>query len=61
MSFPLAGILMFPDNHPEDDDENAQQEHKNGNPVYRIHIANPAAGRLVGISFPDIQVFGEFA
>jgi hypothetical protein len=48
-------------NYPEKDNQQADQEHKNGNPVNRIHITDPAACRFIRIFFPDIQVFSKFA
>ena len=52
-------VLLFKD-HPEKDNQQTDQEHKDGNPVDRIHITDPAIRRLIRIFFPDIQVFGQF-
>jgi hypothetical protein len=52
--------MLFED-HSENDDQQSQQKHKNGNPVDRIHITNPTAGRFIGIFFPDIEVFCKFS
>jgi hypothetical protein len=46
--------------HPEYDNQQADQKHKDGNPVDRIHVTDPAACRFIWILFPDIQVFSEF-
>jgi hypothetical protein len=45
---------MFSKYHPEKDNENSDQEHKDGDPVDCIHIPDPTIGRLIGILFPDI-------
>jgi hypothetical protein len=52
---------MLPENHPEDNDQDTDQKHKDGNPVDRIHVTNPTVCRLIGIPFPDIQIFSQFA
>ena len=51
---------MFFENKAKDDDEDSNQEHKDRNPVDRVHIPNPAAGRFIRIFFPDIKIFGKF-
>jgi len=48
-------------NHPENDNQDTDQEHKNRNPVYTVHVADPAACRFIRIPFPDVKVFGQFA
>ena len=47
--------------HSENNNEQADQEHKDGNAVEAVHIADPTACRFIGISFPDIKIFGQFA
>ena len=47
--------------HPENDNQQTNQEHEDGNPVDRIHVTDPTACRFIRISFPDIQVFCQFA
>jgi hypothetical protein len=51
---------MFFKNHTEQDDQDAYQEHKDGNPVDRIHIANPTVGWFIRILLPDVKIFGQF-
>ena len=51
---------MSLENQAEDDNEDADQEHKDRNPVDRIHITDPAAGRFIRISLPDIKIFCKF-
>jgi len=46
---------------PENNNENPDQEHKNRNPVDRIHITDPGAARFVRILFPDVKIFCKFA
>jgi hypothetical protein len=54
----LKEIFSVPfKDHPEYDNQQANKEHEDGNPVDRIHITDPTARRLIGIPFPDIQVF----
>jgi hypothetical protein len=53
-------FLLFKD-HPENDNEETDQEHKDGNPVDRIHVTDPTVRWLIRIPFPDIQIFGQFA
>jgi len=48
-------------NHPENDNQDTDQEHKNGNPVDTIHIADPTICWFIRIPFPDVKVFGQFA
>jgi hypothetical protein len=52
--------VLFED-HPENDDQQAKQKHKDRNPVDRIHVTNPTAGRFIWIFFPDIEIFCQFA
>jgi hypothetical protein len=49
------------ENQAENDNEDADQEHKDRNPVDCIHIADPGAGRFIRIFFSDIKIFGKFA
>jgi hypothetical protein len=48
-------------NHPENDNQDADQKHKNRNPVDTVHIGDPAARWFIRIPFPDIKVFGQLA
>jgi len=45
----------------ENDNDDADQEHKDRNTVNAVHISDPTIGRFVRISFPDIKIFGKFA
>jgi len=47
--------------HPENDNQDAYQEHKNGNPVNTVHIAYPTVRWFIRIPFPDIKIFSQFA
>jgi hypothetical protein len=49
------------ENQPEDDNKDADQEHKDRDPVDRIHISDPGTGWFIRIFLPDIKVFGKFA
>jgi hypothetical protein len=53
-------ILVSFENHPENDDQDTDQEHKNRNAVDRIHVTDPTAVRFVRIPLPDIKIFGQF-
>jgi len=52
---------MSSENHPENNDDDADQKHKNGYPVYPVHIPDPVIRRLVWIPFNDIQIFSYFS
>jgi hypothetical protein len=51
---------MFFKYQPENNYEDADQEHEDGNPVDGIHIPYPAIARFTGVFFPDIKIFGKF-
>jgi hypothetical protein len=53
--------LPFMKKHSENDNNNADQKHKNGNAIDTVHIAYPAIGWLIRISLPDVQIFGQLA
>lgn len=46
--------------HPEQDDQQADQEHEYRNPVDPVHVFDPGTGWLIWISFPEIEIFGKF-
>ena len=48
-------------NHPENDNQDADQEHKNRNPVDTVHITDPTVCRFIRIPLPDVKVFSQFA
>jgi hypothetical protein len=48
-------------NHPENNDQDTDQEHKNRNPVDTIHVADPAVCWFIRIPFPDVKVFSKLA
>jgi hypothetical protein len=52
--------LSFVKNHPADNDQQTNQEHKNRNPVNPVHVAYPGAGWLIRISFPEVKIFCKF-
>jgi len=52
---------MFFKNHSEYNNQDTDEEHENGNPVDRIHIANPAVGWFIRILLADVEIFGQFA
>jgi hypothetical protein len=33
---------MFSENHPEDNNDDSNEKHEDGNPVYPVHIPDPA-------------------
>jgi hypothetical protein len=61
-----ANLLIQPDlgmffkDQSKKDDQDAYQEHENGNPVDPVHVFYPGAGRFVWISLNDIKIFSNF-
>ena len=49
------------ENHPENDNQDTDQEHKNRNPVDTVHIADPTACWFIRIPFPDVKIFCQLA
>jgi hypothetical protein len=48
-------------NHPENNNQDPDQKHKNRNPVDTVHIADPAIRWFIRIPLPDIEVFSKFS
>ena len=48
-------------NHPENDNQDTDQEHKNRNTVDTVHIADPAACWFIRIPFSYVKVFSQLA
>ncbi len=53
--------MSFKKNHPDNDNNDPDQEHKNGNTVNAVHVTHPFAVGRIGVSFFDIKVFGYLA
>jgi hypothetical protein len=52
---------MFSEYHPENNDDDSDQKHKNGNPVYPVHVADPAIRWFVRVPFNEIKIFSYFS
>ena len=44
-------------NHPDQDDQQTYQKHKNGNAVDAMHIAHPFTMRCIRVPFFNVEVF----
>ena len=44
-----------------DDNDQRHQEHQDGNAVDAVHVLHPLCARRMGISFFDIEVFGNLS
>ncbi len=49
------------ENQTVNDYQEADQEHKNRDPVDGIHVTYPAVAGFIRIFFSDIQIFGQLA
>jgi hypothetical protein len=53
--------MVFPEQHPVNDDEDANQKHEDRDPIYPVHIFDPGIGRFIWISLYDVKVFADFS